>query len=40
MDALLEKLANGWPFRRDWHAFAVLIVLYFVAAAVAPALGG
>ncbi|CAG9195777.1 hypothetical protein PSP6_160103 [Paraburkholderia tropica] len=35
----LEKLANGWPFKRDWHAFAVLAVLYMLAASIAPLCG-
>lgn len=35
----LEKLANGWPFHRDWHAFALLAALYLFAAGIAPLIG-
>ncbi|MGX7006191.1 hypothetical protein [Caballeronia sp. KNU42] len=31
----LEKLASGWPFKSDWHPFAVLIALYLIASSIA-----
>ncbi|CAN7264950.1 hypothetical protein [Caballeronia sp. LjRoot31] len=32
---VLEKLASGWPFKRDWHPFVVIIALYLIASGIA-----
>jgi hypothetical protein len=32
-DALLDKLAKGWPFTRDWQPLIVLAALYLLAGA-------
>lgn len=35
----LEKLANGWPFHRDWYAFVLLAALWILASGIAPLIG-
>jgi hypothetical protein len=36
---LIHRIANGRPFKRDWHAFVVLAALYLIARAIDPSSG-